>query len=269
VTLAHGGHVTGVDLLPVVVLVATAGGYLALVARHRGRGRRWSRWRTASFLTGVALLTVAVLVPAGDFHRHMAQHLLIGMYAPLALVLAAPVTLLLASLRPDRARRLTRLLRGGPARVLAHPVTALVLNVGGLVALYFTPLYQTTTTNPTLHHLVHAHFLAAGFLFAWVIAGTDPAPHRPGVPARLVVLGVAIAAHAVLAQLIYAGALVDVPVPEQERRAAGDLMYYGGDTAELLLALALLATWRPTGRHRPGPRPALAEHPVDQRYTRK
>lgn len=47
-----------------------------------------------------------------------------------------------------------------------------------------------------------AHVFTAGYLFAWVIAGPDPAPRRPSVPARLVVLGVAVAGHAVLSQLL-------------------------------------------------------------------
>lgn len=60
--------------------------------------------------------------------------------------------------------------------VLALPVTALVLNLGGLVALYFTPLYAVPAREPGLHNLVHLHFVASGYLFAWVIAGPDPAP---------------------------------------------------------------------------------------------
>jgi putative membrane protein len=234
-----------------VVLAGIAAGYLVLVAGQRAKGRRWSHWRTASLLAGLGTLAISVVPPvAGDgFPAHMLAHLLIGMYAPLFLALAAPVTVLLGSLPADRARRLTGLLRTRPVRVLVHPVTALTLNVGGLAVLYLTPLYQATTHSPLLHHLVQLHFLAAGYLFAWTIAGPDPAPHRPSVPTRLVLLGVAIAAHAVLAQLIYAGLLVDLPVPDDQRRAGGDLMYYGGDTAELLLALALLTTWRP-GRRR-------------------
>ena len=57
------------------------------------------------------------------------------------------------------------------------------------------------------------HFVFAGCLYAWVIAGPDPAPHRPSVPARLVVLGVAVAVHSVLAQLLYGGWFVKVHAP--------------------------------------------------------
>jgi len=255
VTLGHGRAAAAGDILIVAVLAVMAAGYVVLVARRRARGRQWSHWRTASLLAGVGLLAAAMLPPVADhaghsFHGHMAQHLLIGMYAPLGLVLAAPITLLLGSLPARQARRLARLVRSRPVGLLANPVTALLLTTGGLAALYLTPLYQATTTSLLLHHAVHAHFLAAGCLFAWVVAGPDPAPHRPGVPARLVVLGVAITAHAVLAQLIYAGILVEIVAPDGQRRAAGDLMYYGGDLAELLLALALLVTWRPAGHRR-------------------
>jgi putative membrane protein len=240
VTGGHGGA------LPALVAVAVGTGYLVLAGGcGRGGGRRWSRWRGAAFLGGLCVLVVALGLPGHGFRAHMARHLLLGMVAPVGLVLGAPVTLLLRTLPRDRARALTRVLHGPPLRVLAHPVTALLLNPGGLVALYLTPLYAATTTRPWLNAAVHAHVLASGYLFAWVIAGPDPAPRRPGVPTRLFVLGAAVAAHATVAQLIYAGAPAVLPVDEADRRAAGDLMYYGGDLAELLLAMALLTTWRP------------------------
>ncbi len=220
-----------------------------LARRQARRHGSWSGWRTVSFVTGAGLLGMALVpalspFPAGDFRGHMLQHLLIGMYAPLLLVMGAPATLLLRTLPPRHGRVLGRLLHVAPLRVVTHPVTALVLNLGGLLVLYLTPLYVATTQRPVLHHLVHLHFLVAGYLFAHAIAGPDPAPRRPSVTARLVVLGVAVTGHAVLSQLLYAGALVQVPVSAVELRGAGELMYYGGDIAELLLALAMLTTWR-------------------------
>ncbi|MEU3891988.1 cytochrome c oxidase assembly protein [Streptomyces sp. NPDC029041] len=256
----HGhGQATGGGtpdwLPPALLLLAAAGAYLLLAhrARHRNPALGWSRWRTGWFLGGILLLGVALLPPVApfaheDFRGHMVQHLLIGMYAPLALVLAAPVTLLLRTLPAPRARRLTAVLHSPPARLLSHPAVALALPTGGLAVLYFTPLYNATTADPAAHWLLHAHFLLSGCLFAHVIAGPDPAPARPGVRARLVCLGVAIAAHAVISQLIYGGFWADIHAPIDQVRGGAEIMYYGGDLAELLLAAALVATWRPEPR---------------------
>ena len=243
---AAGGLETA---LPLPVLAAAV--LYVLLARRRTREPRgWSPWRTASFLGGSALLAAALVpqlspFPGGSFAGHMYQHLLIGMYAPLGLVLGAPVTLLLRSLSRRHGRFIGRALRSAPLGILAHPLAGLVLNLGGLALLYLTPLYSASVQHPAVHQLVHLHFLAAGYLFAHSIAGPDPAPHRPPVPARLVILGVAIAGHAVLAQLLYAGALVHVAAGPADLRAGADLMYYAGDIAELLLALAMVSTWRP------------------------
>jgi putative membrane protein len=96
--------------------------------------------------------------------------------------------------------------------------------------------------------MLHAHFLLSGRLFAHVIAGPDPAHARPGVRARLVYLGIAIAAHAVISQLKYGGFWVDIHAPTYQVQGGAEIMYYGGDIAELLLAAALVATWRPEQR---------------------
>ncbi|MFE5406353.1 cytochrome c oxidase assembly protein [Streptomyces sp. NPDC056580] len=263
---AHG-HVAGSSvlewLLPTLALLAAAGTYLLLArrAQHRNPVLGWSRWRTAGFLSGVLLLGTALLPPVApfaheDFRGHMAQHMLIGMYAPLALVLAAPVTLLLRTLPSARGRRLTTVLHSPPVRLIAHPAVALAISTGSLAALYFTPLYNATMNTPAAHWLLHAHFLLSGCLFAYVIAGPDPAPSRPTVRARLVYLGVAIAAHAVIAQMMYGGFWVDIHAPIPQVQAGAEIMYYGGDIAELLLAAALVATWRPEPRRAATDEPA-------------
>ncbi|WP_019630068.1 cytochrome c oxidase assembly protein [Actinomadura atramentaria] len=239
-------------LAPGAAVLVLAAAYLAAAVRVRRRdpARPWSTPRTAAFLTGCALLVLAAAVPDAhhDFRAHMLQHLLLGMYAPLALVLGAPVTLALRALPPARARRLVAVLRSRPARAFANPPVALLLSTGSLAVVYFTPLYNATAERPALHLLLHVHFVLSGCLFAWVVAGPDPAPARPGVPARLVVVGVAVAAHGVVAQLMYGGVFVDVHAPVDQVRGGAEIMYYGGDVAELLLAAALVATWRPVRR---------------------
>ncbi len=114
---------------------ATCSPYAALVAATPcragavgGRRRSWAGWRCwPSHL-------LPPLGPAAhhDFRGHMAQHMLIGMYAPLALVLAAPVTLALRTLPPAGARRVTTLLHGRPRAPAHPPAAALALSTGTL-----------------------------------------------------------------------------------------------------------------------------------------
>ena len=208
------------------------------------------------FTAGAALLGWALspgfdALADADFGVHMAQHLLVAMLAPLALVLGAPVTLLLRALPPaagPAAGACPAQRPDAPAGAPGHRAAAQRRRAG---ALYLTPLYAATTTSEPLHALVHVHLVASGYLFAWVVAGPDPAPRRATVRTRLVVLGMAVAVHAVVAQLLFAGLLVQVHEPVAEMQAAGNLMYFGGDVAELLLAVALLLTWKPGRRHRP------------------
>ncbi|MDY6998909.1 MAG: cytochrome c oxidase assembly protein [Actinomycetota bacterium] len=238
---------------PIGVLVAGLAvvglGYAGLAVRQAREARGWNHWRTTSFLAGVVLLIIGVAPSgSGDFGDHMVGHLLIGMFAPLALVLAAPVTLILRTVSPAWGRRIIAALTSRPARVLTNPVLLLALNVGGLAALYFTPLYRISMASVVVHDLVHLHFFVVGYLFAWMIAGPDPGPHRPSVPVRLVLLGVAVAGHAIIAQLLHAGLFVEASLSAAELRDGGTLMYYWGDVAEILLALAMLLTWTPRPR---------------------
>ncbi|MEV7329426.1 cytochrome c oxidase assembly protein [Micromonospora sp. NPDC093244] len=249
--LAHGGHAAdGRSWLPLLPVVLLAVGYLLAAV---GDPRGWDHRRTAAWLAGCALLAVAVgpLAQLPDPRGHMAQHLLLGMVAPLGLALGAPVTLLLHVAPPPTRRMVGRLLRVRPLHLVAHPVTAALLTTGGLALVLLTPLYAAAERQPTLHHALHLHYVAAGYLFAWSLAGPDPAPRRPGMAVRVGALLGASAGHAVLAKYLYAQAGT-LPPGLTDRdpeafRAAAQLMYYGGDLAELLLAVALFATWY----HRP------------------
>ena len=252
--LAHGstghhGAEMSTSVLTVAVLAGVALAYLALAVLRSRESRGWNHWRTAAFVVGTTLLVLALRPSSSDdFGDHMLGHLLIGMFAPLALVFAAPVALILRSATPRTGKAIVHVLRSRPAEILTNPVVLVVANLGGLALLYCTPLYSVTTSNLLLHELVHIHFFTTGYLFAWMIAGPDPGPHRPTVPIRIVVLGVAVLGHSVLAQLLYAGLFVQVPASAEELHDAGTLMYYWGDIAEIILALALLLTWQPVRR---------------------
>lgn len=230
--------------------------YLLGAYRQWLAGKGWSRWRSLSFVSGSLLLGVAVSAPImqwahHDLLGHMAQHLVIGMLVPLAWVLAAPVTLVLRTLPVTSARRLVGLLHSLPVRIVAHPVSALMLNVGGMYVLYLTPLYAASLHVPWLHGWMLVHFLLAGYLFCWaILAAPDASPHALSLRYRAAVLYVSMAAHAILGKVMYGyewprNTHHDI----EEIRAAAQVMYYGGDAAEALLALAFFVLWYRRSRH--------------------
>lgn len=231
-------------VLPTVLLVV----YLIAAGRIR-KTSRWSAWRIASFTAGSVLIVTAMLPPLSDWaHRdlrgHMVQHLFLGMFGPLGLVFGAPGTLLLRNVSITASRRIMAFLNAPPVRFLIHPVTAALLDIGGMYLLYLTPFYALSMTDPTLFVFLHLHFVISGYLFTWSIAGPDPAPRRPGMKMRLGVLFAATAAHACLGKLMYGyGYPHGAPADLSEIQAAAQWMYYGGDLAELLLIIAFFSLW--------------------------
>ncbi len=256
---AHA-HATQGALLegwPLALIALVTVGYLAAANRQRRTPSGWSAWRDIAFVMGSLLLALAFAPPLmawahHELRGHMALHLLIGMFAPLAWVLAAPVTLLLRTLPQAGGRRVAAFLQSRFIRCVSHPITALILNIGGMYVLYLTPLYTASLDSPVLHYAIHLHFLLAGYLFCWaILAGPDVSPHRLSLRFRLGVLFASIATHSVLGKLMYSqGWPRGTGHSLEEVRAAAQLMYYGGDLAEVLLATVLLTLWlrRPVER---------------------
>jgi putative membrane protein len=233
----HHGH--GLPVPTAVLLGLLVIGALAYVGAAR-RGP-WPAGRTARWLLGIVAAAAGLVGPEviathqHDLRAHMAGHLLLGMAAPLLLVWGAPVTLALRTLPGRRARALSRLLRASPVAVATHPAVAGLLDTGGMWVLYRTDLYAAAAARPTLLALVHVHMLAAGYLFAFSLTGPDPAPHRAPLGVRAGVLILAVAAHDVLAKLLYAAA-----------PATGDaaqLMYYAAAPVHVALFVLLGREW--------------------------
>jgi putative membrane protein len=229
-----------------LALLAAAVAWYPLAAWRDRRRRAWPIHRSVLWVAGALVAAAALVGPLAEWaHRdivgHMAGHVLLGMAAPLLLVASRPITLLLRALPAEPARRVSRLLRSLPVRVVSHPVVAGALNAGGLWLLYATPLVRRLHTDPLLWWTVQAHLLVAGFLFTAAMVGRDPQPHRLGFPLRAGVLVAVIAAHGILAKWLYAHPPAGVPVPSAEVGAM--VMYYGGDAVDLLLIVLLCSQW--------------------------
>jgi putative membrane protein len=183
---------------PVVIVAAAA--YVVGLRRLRTRGRAWPAARSVAFLSGLAVILVATESGLAAYDRvlfslHVAQHVLLGMVAPVLLVLGAPVTLALQAGSRRAQEKLLRVLHSAPLRVLTHPLTAWTLFGGSLVALYFTPLYELSLRNEAVHAAVHAHFIGAGCLFLAHVVGLDPIPGALGYGARLLYVAVLLPFH--------------------------------------------------------------------------
>jgi putative membrane protein len=236
----------GTDLLevlgPLFALIGIAI-YLGLASRgrHPGVRRRCGLWVAGSLAAAAATSGPLATAAETSYVAHMASHVLLGMLAPLLLVLAAPITMLLRSLPVSTARRVSRVLVGGPIRILTEPVVAAVLSVGGLWLLYTTGLYAAMHHHGGLHLLVHAHLFLAGYLFTAAVISVDPIPHRRSFHHRAAVLVLALAAHDILAKYLYAHPPDGVLAPASETGAM--IMYYGGDAVDVAIMVALGARW--------------------------
>ena len=235
------------ELIPLAMTLAALAGYGTGLHRLRRRDVRWPVTRVAAMLAGSLCVAAAVLPPIAShdelFPVHAGQHLLLGMAAPAFLALSGPVTLALRTL-PRRPRRiLLRLLHSFPVAVLAAPATAVVLDLGGLYALYLTGLYQAAEHDDLVHAAVHMHMFLAGCLLSWALIGVDPVRRCPDTGIRLTVLIIAAAGHDTLAKLIYARNLPAGGGSIVSRHTGAELMYYGGTVIEVALAAVVMAHW--------------------------
>lgn len=248
---AHGAGVP-LDVVVLALAALAVASYAAGAIASRRGGRPWPMHRMVLWCVGIAVATAPVVEPLastvhGSFVGHAWGHVVGGMLAPILLVLAAPVALALRTLAVTPARRLSRLLRSAPVRVLAHPVTAALLSSGGLWLIHLTPLHEAMQASPFVHVVVHAHTVAAGYLFTAALIGVDPNPHPSRWTTRAIVLVLAMASHAVLAKLLYAHPPGATSVADE--RLGALTMYYAGGVVELGLAMLLCARWyRESGR---------------------
>lgn len=243
----HGGF--GAELVFLIPAAAAVAAYWAGALSAKAQG--WPLHRALLFTAGVGAVVATVLEPlASRSHEEFAvlgaAHLLAGMLGPLLLVLSRPVTLALRALDVVPARRLAGVLRSFPLRFLTFPVTAAILNMGGMVLMFRTGIFTAMQDSQPVHWIVTFHLAAAGYLYTAALVGRDPMPHRGSLRLRAAVLIASAAAHNILAKTLYA----DPPpgVPQTGGEAGALVLYYGGGAVELILMVLLCRQWYASGR---------------------
>ena len=210
------------DALMIGLLVIAVALYIKGVMVLTKRGDKWPVGRTISFAVGISAVDFATSGGLGlyahfSFSWHMVAHMTLGMIAPIAIVLGAPITLALRTLpqgrnSEERGVRGTLLsaLHSRYSSIVVNPVGALVIFDGSLFLLYFTSLFSKLMNTHAGHLFMNIHFLLAGFLFFHVIIGIDPNPKRPPFLVRIVTLLVAMSIHAFFSvALMSSSTLVD------------------------------------------------------------
>ncbi len=250
------------ELLPWVGLAAAVIAYM-VAARIVNRAHPRTpvpRWRVAAWLSGVAVLGVA-LVSAVDlyaeslFSVHMVQHLLLAMVAPPLLALGAPTTLVLRVSPPSLRRSvLLPVLHSRAVRAVSWPPVGWVLFAVVMWATHFSPLFEAALEDPVVHGLEHLLYLGAGLLFWWPVIGADPSPWRLRPIARMVYLAAQMPLNTAVGLAIYFAPTVLYPHyatlgrpwgpdPSTDQQVAGIVMWGAGDTILIAALVLAVAGW--------------------------
>ncbi|MDR4947587.1 cytochrome c oxidase assembly protein [Neobacillus cucumis] len=235
-------------MLPFVLALVI---YLAAMIKNFFEGKIWPFYRIVLWVMGIFCVLVTVTGPLAarshiDFTAHMLAHLLLGMLAPLLMVLAAPMTLLFKTLPVVWARRLAKILRCNYFRFISNPMIASIFNIGGLWLLYCSRLYHVTHEHTLVHMVVHWHIFLSGYIFTASIIYIDPSSHQTSFLSRAGVLVTALSGHGILAKYLYAHPPAGVSTEQGE--LASMLMYYGGDVIELVSIIILCYQWYKAAR---------------------
>ncbi len=265
--------------------------WLVLAGAAYERGRRQVRARTAGslsprvvttnqvacFWSGLALVALVLLSPLDRMAEvlvsaHMAQHLLLGLVAPLLLVLGRSVTVMVWGLDPRRRRALDHLRRQvlPPPRFRRSAPAIGVLAVGLHVAswwLWHIPvMFDAALHHGLLHAAEHVSLLGGGVALWWVASGVRWR-ERSGLGVMYVFLAAfgtgALAALLTLApSALYTESAVRVHqwglTRLGDQQLAGAMMWVPGGAVYLGVGVMLFLRWLQLG---PAPATPAASSP--------
>ena len=204
--LAAVGPANGV-LLPFLALLWWLP-YRARVRVLADERRAVPGWRQACFASGLLVLAVALTPPVDTLAdqllvAHMVEHLLIGDFAALLLVLGFTGPLLAPILR-------NRYL--GWLRMLTHPVVAFTAWTVDFYVWHLPVMYQAALRHDVVHALQHACFLGFGMAMWMALLGPLPKPAWFTNGARLAYIVAVRLAGTVLANVLIFSGTVFYPI---------------------------------------------------------
>ncbi len=255
------------NALMIGILALVVALYIKGVVVLTKRGDKWPVGRTVAFALGISAVDFATSGGLGlyaqfSFSYHMMSHMVLGMIAPIGLVLGAPMTLALRTLPQGRnidergvRGSLLAALHSKIGVVYTNPIVALAIFDGSLFALYFTDLFAVLMQSHIGHLFMSLHFLAAGFLFFFIIIGVDPNPRRVHHLVQIVILFAAMSIHAFFSvALMSSTTLIDngfyaslqtpwLGDPLVDQKLGGSIGWAMGEIPILIALVATFINW--------------------------
>jgi putative membrane protein len=252
---------------PEIILTLGLAAGLHLTGRWRLKQRSGRRivapWRTVSYLSGLAVLGIALMSPidvlsAQFFFMHMIQHLLLVMVASVLLLIADPMPIMIWGLPSGLRLEAGRLLR--PESAFRRTVRS--LTTPGLVWLYFVAVlvgwhdpgaYNLALESELVHNLEHITFFGTAMLLWWHVIGSAPHIHKrlssgvrigyvlSVVPASAITgVAIAFAGKPIYTYYTTVPRLGTMTVLE-DQMLAGVIMWIPGSMMYIIAALVLIA----------------------------
>lgn len=255
------------NVLFTVVALLALGLYWAghLVLRRRGIAWPWSRsiWWSVGWLLVLWISTSGLWMYSGAaFSIHMGVHMAFNMFAPVFIVMGAPVTLALRVLPARGGRRtpgareaLSGVLAWRPLRVLLHPLAVWLYFVSAFYILYFSDLFDWAMRYHWAHQFMTVHFLFTGLLFYGIVIGADTPPHPLPYVGKIGFLFSAMPFHAFFAVGILSSEALLAPtfypalaVPWRpdllaDQDLGGQITWATGELPMLIVIIALVFQW--------------------------
>ncbi len=239
---------------------------IVLLAATYLRGRiglpsRFSRGRAACYLSGLAVLWIALASPVDLFAKyalwpHMVQHVLLSLVAAPLLVLGMPGVPLFRGVPRRWQRTIGPFLAAAPIRrayrALMHPLTAGILFSVSMWLWHVPALYELALADPAWHAFEHGCFLVTGVLVWWNVF--EPWPFRSAwgpLPRVLLLLAIDLQNTVFCGILAFAGrpiyAAYEATAPQlgvsplRDQEIAAGLMWFASQASMLPIAGWLVA----------------------------
>ena len=256
------------DGLMLALLIFAVALYIKGVLILSRRGVKWPIGRTVAFAIGISAVDFATSGGLGVYSRfafsnHMMAHMVLGMIAPIGIVLGAPITLALRTLPQARNKEewgvrgaFIAILHSRLSRIYTNPVVALAIFDGSLFALYFTPLFGNLMQGHSGHFFMSLHFLLAGILFFQVLIGIDPMPNKIPHLVKIIIIFAAMSIHAFFSISVMSAttlldngffALLERPWSTDllaDQKLGGSIGWAMGEVPILLALLATFMQWQ-------------------------